>query len=512
MKRTGKRDGTVSIGGSDLEDLIDAARRSFLVKAGFGLGLGAVAAADVLGITPANATIAAPTQGAGVAPNLGTQGTGVYPARAKRVIYIHMLGANSTVDLWDYKPTLIKMNGQPMPASELGTQKLSSMSSGQTAFLVAGPVAPLRQHGESRVWVSDLLPYMAGVVDDLCFIRSMYTVQLNHDPAAVLLHTGFQLPGRPSAGAWISYALGNDNTNLPSFIVMTSGVTQGVPLDTADWSAGFLPSEFQGAQLQSGAEPVLYLNNLGGVDSAERRQQLDGLSDLARSDYRSTQDPDILSRIKQYEMGYRMQHSVPEIVDFSTESKSVLDMYGPDVLQPGTFARNCLIARRLCERGVKFITLYAMGWDMHYMIKSDLPRKCQPFDQPAAALVRDLKQRGMLEDTLLVCGSEFGRTPFAQGSVTGAAWGRDHHGGNFTWWMAGGGTRAGYTYGETDDFNYNVVGKPTTTYDLNATMLRLLGLDHERLTYLYLGRNYRLTDQFGDVVNEVIDGSDSSLS
>ena len=505
MMRSSKRDGAASIGGSDLKDIVDGARRSFLMRAGFGLGLGAVAAADVLGIKPANASIGPPATQSGhvVVPNLGTKATGQYPARAKRVIYLHMIGANSTVDLLDYKPTLVKMNGQPMPASVLNTQKLSSMSSGQTAFLVAGPMAPMHQYGKSGVWVSDLMPHLSGIVDDLAFVKSVNTVQLNHDPAGVLLHTGFQLPGRPSAGSWVSYALGNDNSNLPSFIVMKSGVTQGVPLDTADWSAGFLPSQFQGAELQSGAEPVLYLNNLKGVTSAERRRQLYALSDLAKADYQSTPDPDIKSRISQYEMGYRMQHSVPGVVDFSDESKSVLDMYGPDVMTPGTFARNCLIARRLSERGVKFITLYAMGWDHHFQLTTLLPARCKEFDQPAAALVRDLKQRGMLEDTLVVCGSEFGRTPFAQGSIQGA-WGRDHHGGNFTWWMAGGGVRAGYTHGQTDDFNYNVVGQPVSTYDLNATMLALLGFDHMKLTYLYLGRNYKLTDQFGDVVHELI--------
>jgi len=502
MKSSDKRNAAVAIGGSDLRDLVDAARRRFLTQAGFGLGLGALAAADVLGMT-ANATVAPATQRAGYAPNLGTKVTGQFPARAKRVIYIHMLGANSTVDLWDHKPTLVKMNGQPMPASELGTQKLSSMSSGQAAFLVAGPVAPLRQHGQSGVWVSDLLPHMAGMVDDLCFIRSMYSTQLNHGPGQVLLHTGFQLPGRPSAGAWVSYALGNDNTNLPSFVVMKSGVTQGVPSDTATWSAGFLPSEFQGDLLRSGADPVLYLNNIGGMTSEDRRQELDTISDLASADFRSSRDPDIFSRIRQYEMSYRMQHTIPEVVDFSDEPKSVLDMYGPDAMQPGSFAHNCLIARRLSERGVKFITLYAMGWDMHLQIVKDLTLRCKEFDQPAAALLRDLKQRGMLEDTLVMCGSEFGRTPFAQGAITGA-WGRDHHGGNFTFWMAGGGTRAGYTHGETDEFSYNVIGQPVTTYDLNATMLRLLGFDNNLLTYFYLGRNYKLTDTSGTVVNEVI--------
>jgi len=503
MKRSSKRNGAITLGGSDLKDVVDSARRHFLTQAGFGLGLGAVAAADVLGITKANATIGPPAQRAGYSPNLGTKQTGQYPARAKRVIYIHMLGANSTVDLWDYKPTLVKMNGQPMPASVLSTQKLSSMSSGQAAFLCAGPMAPMRQYGESRTWVSDLLPHMSGIVDELCFIKSMYSDQLNHGPGQVLLHTGFQLPGRPSAGSWISYALGNDNTNLPSFVVLKSGVTQGVPYDTACWSAGFLPSEFQGDLLRSGSEPVLYLNNLGGFGSEERRQFLDSLSDVAKSDYQSSGDSDVLSRMRQYEMSYRMQHSIPEIIDFSDESKAVLDMYGPQAMQPGSFAHNCLIARRLSERGVKFITLYAMGWDMHLQITKDLPLRCQEFDQPAAALIRDLKQRGMLEDTLVVCGSEFGRTPFAQGSITGA-WGRDHHGGNFTFWLAGGGTRAGYSHGETDDFNYNVVSKRVKTYDLNATMLRLLGFDNNLLTYFYLGRNYRLTDQFGESVNELI--------
>ncbi|HTT04709.1 MAG TPA: DUF1501 domain-containing protein [Steroidobacteraceae bacterium] len=503
MKSSSKRSGAARIGGSDLRDIVDGARRAFLLKAGFGLGLGAVAAADVLGMTKANATIDPPTPRGANAPNLGVKQTGQYPPRAKRVIYIHMLGANSTVDLWDHKPTLAKMNGQPMPASVLNTQKLSSMSSGQAAFLCAAPMAPMRQHGQSGVWVSDLLPYMSGVVDDLCFIRSMYSDQLNHGPGQVLLHTGFQLPGRPAAGAWVSYALGNDNTNLPSFVVMKSGVIQGVPSDTATWSNGFLPSEYQGDLLRSGTDPVLYLNNLGGFSSAERRQFLDSLGDVAKVDFSSSGDPDVLSRLRQYEMSYRMQHSIPEIVDFSDESKNILDMYGPDATRPGTFAHNCLIARRLSERGVKFITLYAMGWDMHLQITKDLPLRCKEFDQPAAALIRDLKQRGMLEDTLVVCGSEFGRTPFAQGSITGA-WGRDHHGGNFTFWLAGGGTRAGYTHGETDDFNYNVVSKRVKTYDLNATMLRLLGFDNNLLTYFYLGRNYRLTDQFGAVVNEVI--------
>jgi hypothetical protein len=502
MKRSSKRNDALKIGGSELKQVVDGARRSFLMKSSLGLGLGAVAAADLLGGTKANATVTPAAGTPRVNPNLGILGAGAYPARAKRIIYIHLLGANSTVDLWDYKPLLTKMHGQPMPASELGTQKLSSMSSGQAAFLIAKPVAPQRQHGQSGTWVSDWLPHMAGVVDELCFIKSMYTSQLNHGPANVLLHTGFQLAGRPADGAWISYALGNDNTNLPSFLVMKSGILQGVPTDSAAWSAGFLPSEFQGGELRSGPDPVLYLSNQGGVSSEDRKQVLGWLDDLSKHDYGKTQDPDIMSRISQFEMSYRMQQSVPGIVDFSDEPQSVLDMYGPDVTIPGTLAHNALTARRLSERGVKFITLYDLGWDHHLQLPFRMTGCAKQFDQPVAALIRDLKQRGMLEDTLVVCGSEFGRTPFAQGAT--GAWGRDHHGGNFTWWMAGGGVKAGFSYGETDDFNYNVVGKPTTTYDLNATMLRLLGIDHDKLSYFYLGRNYKLTDTFGDVVNEVI--------
>jgi len=489
-----------SVERTPLMEFLDRERRSFLLRAC--CGLGGLAAAELLGSKPvrASATSSKPP----VRPNLGTLGTGQFPARAKRVIYIHTLGAYSCVDLFDYKPALIKMNAQPMPASVLGAERLSVMSSGQSSFTIAGPLAPFRQHGQSGVWVSDLLPHIAGIVDDLCFVRSMYSEQVNHDPASKLLHTGFQLTGRPSAGAWVSYALGSDNSDFPSFVVMNSGHANGVPQDPAIWGPGFLPSQYQGVEFRSSKEPVLYLENIGGVTSPERRALLDSIAALSRLDYASQHDPEILSRISQYEMAYRMQHSIPEVADLSTEPKSVLDMYGPEATQSGTYAHNCIIARRLAERGVKFITLYPMDWDHHFLISTLLPPQCKMIDQPTAGLIRDLKQRGMLEDTLVVFGGEFGRTPFAQGLLSDPKWGRDHHGGNFTWFLAGGGTKAGYTHGETDDFNYTVVKDKVETYDLNATLLYLLGIDHLSLTYRYQGRDFRLTDVHGQVVKQLI--------
>ena len=481
-----------------ISELVDRERRSFLLRAG--AGLGALAAAELLGATAVRATTGSPSP----LLNLGTMGTGQIAARAKRVIYIHCLGAYSCVDLFDYKPTLVKMNGQDMPPSVLGSERLSTMSGGQSSFTIAGPIANLQQHGQSGVWVSDLMPHTAKLVDEFCFVRSMYSEQVNHDPGAKLLHTGFQLSGRPSLGAWVNYALGSDNSDLPAFVVMNAGHANGVAQDPAIWGPGFLPSQYQGVEFRSSAEPVLYLKNLGGTDNDERRQLLDQIDKLSEADTHLSRNAEILSRVSQYEMAYRMQHSIPEIADFSNESKSVLDMYGPDALRPGTFAHNCVIGRRLSERGVKFVTLFPMGWDHHFMIKDLLPISCKSIDQPFAALIRDLKQRGMLEDTLVVFGGEFGRTPFAQGSLSDPKWGRDHHGGNFTWLMAGGGTRAGYTHGETDDFNYRVVKDKVETYDFNATVLYLLGIDHLKLTYRYQGRDFRLTDVHGTVVKQLL--------
>jgi hypothetical protein len=475
---------------------VDQARRSFLLNAG--AGLGALSLLDLLGTGTASAQSVAETMNAGVL------GAGQIPARAKRVIMLHMLGAISHVDTFDYKPMLVKMHGQDLPQSVRETQRLSTMSGGQSAFPIVGPLRPFRQHGESGAWVSDFLPYTGAIADDLCFVKSMHTEHVNHDPASKFLHTGFQLAGRPSAGAWVSYALGSDNRDLPNFVVMNSGVSVGVPQDAAIWGAGFLPSHHQGVEFRAATDPVLYVNNPDGVDRADRRAMLDSLAGLARLQHEESNDPEILSRVSQYEMAYRMQASIPEVADISDEPEHVLDMYGPDVRTPGTFARNCLLARRLAERGVKYQTLFGMGWDHHLAIRQSFPVRCAEIDQPSAALVLDLKQRGLLDDTLVMFGSEFGRTPFAQGQIDNPLVGRDHHGGCFTWWLAGGGVKAGHTHGETDDFSYNVVRDPVHIHDLNATLLHIMGLDHERLTFRFQGRDYRLTDVHGKVVNGIL--------
>jgi hypothetical protein len=473
---------------------IDRLRRDFLLKSASGLG--ALSLLDLFG-GPALAQ-------SSEALNLGVLGTGQTPARAKRVICLHMLGAISHVDTFDYKPTLTRMHGQDIPPSVRETQRLSTMSGGQSAFPIVGPLRPFKQRGESGAWISDFLPYTADIADELCIVKSLHTEHVNHDPASKFLHTGFQLAGRPSAGAWVSYALGSDNRDLPNFVVMNSGVPQGVPQDSAIWGPGFLPSHHQGVEFRAAPDPVLYVNNPEGIDGGDRRAMLDSLAKLAALQHVESNDPEILSRVSQYEMAYRMQTSVPEVADISDEPQSVLDMYGPDVMKPGTFARNCLIARRLAERGVKYQTLFHLGWDLHLAIKQNLPLRCGEIDRPSAALVMDLKQRGLLDDTLVMFGSEFGRTPFAQGQIDNPLVGRDHHGGCFTWWFAGGGVKAGYTHGETDEFSYNVVKDPVHIHDLNATLLHMLGLDHERLTFRFQGRDYRLTDVHGKVVHEIL--------
>jgi hypothetical protein len=465
-------------------------RRAFLLESA--AGLGALSLLDLAGAQPRESM------------NVGTLGAGQTPARAKRVICLHMLGAISHVDTFDYKPTLERMHGTDLPPSVRETQRLSTMSGGQSAFPIIGPLRPFQQRGESGAWVSDFLPFTAAIADELCFVKSLHTEHVNHDPASKFLHTGFQLAGRPSAGAWVSYALGSDNRDLPNFVVMNSGVSQGVPQDAAIWGPGFLPSHHQGVEFRASADPVLYVNNPDGIDSSDRRTLLDSLAKLATLQHEDSNDPDILSRVSQYEMAYRMQTSVPEVADISDEPKSVLELYGPDVEKPGSFARNCLLARRLAERGVKYQTIFHLGWDLHLAIKQNLPLRCGEIDRPAAALVMDLKQRGLLDDTLVMFGSEFGRTPFAQGQIDNPLVGRDHHGGCFTWWFAGGGVKAGYTHGETDEFAYNIVKDPVHIHDLNATLLHLLGLDHERLTFRFQGRDYRLTDVHGKVVRAIL--------
>ena len=470
-------------------------RRRFLLGAGAGIG-----GLSLLELLNGGAL----AQQSDRAAALGVLGTGHHAPRAKRVIMLHMLGAISHVDSFDYKPRLVEMHGQDMPQSVLGTQRLSTMTNGQSAFPVLGPLAEFRQRGQSGAWVSESLPHIATVADDLCFVKTVHTEHVNHDPASKFLHSGFQLAGRPSAGAWVSYALGSDNRDLPNFVVMNSGISGGVPQDSAIWGTGFLPSHHQGVEFRAAEDPVLYVSDPDGIDRTDRRQMLDALSGLARLQYEASNDAEILSRVGQYEMAYRMQESVPEIADISDEPDHVVEMYGPDVHQPGTFARNCLIARRLCERGVKFQTLFAMGWDMHLAIRGDWPVRTREVDQPAAALIKDLKQRGLLEDTLVMFGSEFGRTPFAQGDLANPNAGRDHHGGCFTWWFAGGGVRAGETYGETDEFSYNIVENPVHIHDLNATLLHILGIDHERLTFRFQGRDFRLTDVHGRVIHDIL--------
>jgi hypothetical protein len=462
-------------------------RRSFLLGAGVGLGTLSLA------------------QAMGLAQNRmpGVLGSGHFPARAKRVIYLHMLGALSQVDTFDYKPMLEKMHGQEIPPSVRGNRRLSAMVAGQTSFPLVKPLGKFAQHGQSGAWVSDLMPYTARIVDELCFIRTMYTEHVNHDPASKYLHTGFHLAGRPSEGAWVSYALGSDNDSLPTFVVMQSGFAGGVPNDASAWGSGFLPSHFQGVEFRPGKEPVPYVANPSGLKLKDHEDLLEVISNLAKAQHEMSKDPEILSKVRQYEMANRMQTSIPQVADISNEPKSVLDLYGSDVEKPGTFARNCLLARRLAERNVKFITLFDMGWDAHTGITNRLPRNCKGVDQGAAALVTDLKQRGMLKDTLVVLATEFGRTSFAQGTLT-TDFGRDHHGGNFVFWLAGAGIKAGYTHGETDDFSYNIVKDPVSIHDFQATLLYLLGIDHERLTFKYQGRDFRLTDVSGRVVKEIL--------
>lgn len=485
----------------DPNELANLTRRSIL---GTSMGLGAVAAAELLG---GGKSLAAGSGGApagDAGPDLGKLATGQFPARAKRVIDIHMKGAVSQVDTFDYKPEVIKRAGQEIPPSVKGHGKISSMSNGQTSFPLMGPLAPFKQYGQSGRWVSDLMPHIGAISDDLTFIHSIWTPQVNHDPADVLMHTGFQLAGRPSGGAWVNYALGTDNSNLPSFVVMKSQFqSAGVGATQATWSAGFLPSNHQGVEFRSGASPVLYVGNPDGISREERRSQMDVIGELSRYQYQTTGDPEILSKIAQYEMAYRMQDSVPEVTDLSDEPEYILNLYGPQVHQPGSFARNCLLTRRLIERGVKYVNLIQVGWDHHNGIARRHPSDCWAVDQPSAGLVTDLKQRGLLDDTLVTWKGEFGRTVYAQGGINPNC-GRDHHGGNFTMWMAGGGTKPGIAYGKSDDFSYNVVENPVEVHDMNATMLYLLGIDHKQLTFHYQGRDFRLTDTAGKVIQGIL--------
>jgi uncharacterized protein (DUF1501 family) len=430
-----------------------------------------------------------------------------FAPRAKRVIYLFQSGAPSQLDLFDYKPQMTKMYDADLPDSIRMGQRLTGMTSGQARFPIAPSIFKFKQHGQSGAWVSELLPHIAGIADELCFIKTMTTEAINHDPAMTFFQTGFQIAGRPSMGSWITYGLGAMNQDLPAFVALSSrgsGRPSCQPLYERLWGSGFLPSVYQGVKLRGEGDPVLYLADPPGVDKDIRRKMLDDVAALNDVTYSEYQDPEVLTRIQQYELAYRMQTSVPELTDLSNEPEGTLAMYGADALTRGTYASNCLLARRLAERGVRFIQLYHMGWDQHGELPSQLPGQCRDTDQPTAALIQDLKQRGMLEDTLVIWGGEFGRTIYSQGTLTPTNYGRDHHPKNFTIFMAGGGIKPGMTYGETDDFSYNVVEKPFPVHDLQATILNQLGLDHERLTYKFQGRDYRLTDVHGNVVKEIL--------
>jgi hypothetical protein len=461
-----------------------AGRRQFF--RGSGLGLGGVAFAALSGDARALAHIA---------------------PKARRVIYLFMHGGPSQLDLFDHKPGLKRLHGQEIPASVIGEQRLTGMTSGQKSKPVTASLFNFARHGRSGAWVSELLPHTAKIVDELCIIRSMHTEAINHDPAVTFLQTGHQQPGRPSFGAWLSYGLGCESQDLPAFVVMVSRGSAARPADPLYarlWGSGFLPSNHQGVSLRSSGDPVLYLSNPREVGRAARRDQLDVIAALNRRQFEQHQDPETLTRIAQYEMAFRMQSSVPELTAVSGESEATLDSYGPQVRQPGSFAANCLLARRMAERGVRFIQLYHRGWDQHYNLPSDLRLQCGDIDQPCAALIRDLRQRGLLDETLVVWGGEFGRTTYSQGKLEPANHGRDHHGRCFSLWLAGGGVKPGLLFGETDEFCFNVVRDPVHVHDLNATLLHQLGLDHERLTYRFQGRDYRLTDVHGRVVKGLL--------
>ncbi len=430
-----------------------------------------------------------------------------FPAQAKRIIYLFMHGGPSQLDLFDYKPGLRQRHGEELPDSVRGNQRLTGMTSGQKSFPVTASLFSFAQHGESGAWISSLLPETAKIVDDLCIVHSMYTEAINHDPAVTLLQTGHQQPGRPSFGAWASYGLGSENSNLPAFVVLLSRGSAARPADPLYarlWGSGFLPSNHQGVAFRTGGDPVLYLSNAPGIDVATRRDQLDVLAAMNSKQAATQRDPEIDTRISQYEMAFRMQSSVPDLIDLHDESESTFEAYGAEAREPGTFARHCLLARRMAERGVRFIQLYHRGWDQHYNLPSDLRLQCRDVDRPASALMRDLKQRGLLDETLVVWGGEFGRTTYSQGTPEPTNYGRDHHGRCFTMWLAGGGIRPGIVHGQTDDFCYNIVRDPVHVHDLNATLLRQLGLDHTRLTYRSQGRDFRLTDVHGQVVDAIV--------
>lgn len=474
-------------------------RRGFLRKTS--LGFGAMALSSLIGNQYG---FAASPDSSGLYKPQGLNTGTHFPAKAKRVIYLFQSGGPSQIETFDYKPSLEKWHGKEIPPSVQGTQRNSGMVADQSTFPLVKSIYDFKQYGQSGAWVSEIFPHTAKVVDDLCIVKSMITEAINHEPAVMFMQTGSQLSGRPSIGSWLSYGLGSDNENLPNFVVLLSKSPGSQPLNSNAWSNGFLPSHHQGIQFRSGKDPVLYLNNPHGVHDHDRRRALDHIGKLNEQQFDLWQDPEIQSKISQYEMAYKMQNSVPEAVDTSQEPDHIYELYGEDARIPGTYASNCLQARKLAERDVKFIQLYHMGWDQHGSLPSGIKRQALSTDQATAGLIQDLKQRGLLEDTLVVWGGEFGRTSFSQGRLTATNYGRDHHPGCFTMWMAGAGVKKGMVYGETDEFSYNVAENPVHVHDFQATLLHLLGIDHEKLTFKHQGRRFRLTDVHGHVVNELL--------
>jgi hypothetical protein len=474
------------------ERVLHLTRRQFFGRAASGVGIAAIS--SLL------------NESAGAGEREAADWLPHFLPKAKRVIYLFQSGAPSQLDLFDYKPALRTRRGTELPDSVRMGQRLTGMTATQASFPVAPSKFRFAQHSTSGVWLSELLPHTAKVVDNLCFVRSLYTEAINHDPAVTFFQTGAQLAGRPSMGAWLAYGLGSDNKDLPAFVVMISeGFNKAdQPLYDRLWGSGFLPSRYQGVKLRSVGDPVLHLSNPDGLDRASRRRMLDDLAKLNHLKLEETNDPEIATRIAQYELAFRMQSSVPELTDVSNEPQHIFDLYGPNSRTPGTFAANCLLARRLAERGVRFIQLFHRGWDQHTNLPKMIAGQCRDTDQPSAALIADLKQRGLLDDTLVIWGGEFGRTVYCQGTLTAEDYGRDHHPRCFTIWMAGGGIKAGMTYGETDEFSYNIVRDPVHVHDLNATILHCLGIDHTRLTFQYQGRHHRLTDVHGNVVKGIL--------
>ncbi|MCO5238017.1 MAG: DUF1501 domain-containing protein [Chitinophagaceae bacterium] len=471
-------------------------RRKFLSRLSIGLGSAALGSLLIPGLFDG----AAGEEEAGFIPGIPH-----FAPKAKRVIYLFQNGAPSQLETFDYKPTLNTMMGQDLPESIRQGQRLTGMTSGQKSFPLVGSFYKFEQHGQSGAWVSEVFPHMAKIVDDLCIIRSMHTEAINHDPALTFFQTGAQQGNRPSMGSWVSYGLGTENKNLPAFCVLLSrGKGNGQGVYSKLWSNGFLDSIHQGVQFSSGENPILYLQDPEGMDRNARRKMLDKVAELNEIQLKNFGDPEIAAKIQQYEMAYRMQTAVPEIMDVSKEPDDIVKLYGPECLMPGTYAANCLLARKLSENGVRFIQLYHQGWDQHGNLPNEMRGQAHDVDQPSAALITDLKQRGLLDETLVIWGGEFGRTNYCQGKMSVDNYGRDHHPRSFSIWMAGGGIKPGIVYGETDDFGYNIVRNPVHINDFHATVLNQLGFDHERLTYRFQGRRYRLTDVAGKVVKDII--------